>query len=103
VKRTDIRGRPIDYDAPGQIGRFSPKQGKLKRKPLLNEALDRLAAYWDERGEPGRPLLVTLSQLMTLEKVPDELRLKWQPTGQERYRGHLLFVVDDAPTGVKSE
>lgn len=95
MKRTDIRGQPIDYDAPGQIGRFTPPQQKLKRKPLLNEALDKLASYWDEKGEPNRPLHVTLDQLKILEKVPDELRLKWQPTGQERYRGHLLFVVDD--------
>lgn len=95
MKQFDIRGRKIDYDAPGQIGAHSPPQQRLKRKPLLNEALEKLAAYWDAKGEPNRPLHVTLDQLRILEHVPKELASKFQPTGQERYRGHLLFVVDD--------
>lgn len=94
MKRTDIRGKPIDYDAPGQIGRFTPPQEKLKRRPLLNDALDKLASYWDAKGEPNRPLHVTLEQLRILERIPKD-QVTYVPTGNERYHGHLLFVVDD--------
>lgn len=93
MKQFDARGKKIDYDAPGQIGRFSPKQEKLKVKPLLNQQLDRLADYWDTKGEPNHPLHVTLAQLRILEHIPKEQKT-YAPTGQEHYRGHLLFVVE---------
>jgi hypothetical protein len=80
MKQFDSRGRKIDYDAPGQIGRFSPKQEKLKAVPLLNQQLDRLAAYWDERGQPDKPLHVTLAQLRILERIPKD-QVEYVPTG----------------------
>ena len=94
MKQFDSRGRKIDYDAPGQIGRFSPKQEKLKRKAPLYEQIDRLCEYWESKGDPQHPIHVTLEQLRTLERVPKD-QPSYTPTGQERYRGHLLFVVDD--------
>jgi hypothetical protein len=96
MKQFDNRGRKIDYDAPGQIGRFSPKTEKLKVKAPLYLQLDRLCEYWAARGQPDRPLHVTLAQLRILQRVPKE-QVEYVPTGQERYSGHLLFVVDEEP------
>lgn len=93
MKHIDACGKKIDYDAPGQIGRFSPKQEKLKVKPPLIQQLDRLAEYWDAKGEPNHPLHVTLAQLRTLEHIPKD-QVVYIPTGKECYRGHLLFVVE---------
>lgn len=97
MKQFGNRGRKIDYDAPGQIGRFSPKPEKLKRRPRFNEQLDGLVDFYDKRGEPARPLSVTLPQLMTILQVPDKERLKWKPKGGENYKGHPFLIVDDEP------
>ena len=97
MKQFDNRGRKIDYDAPGQIGRFSPKQAKLPRTPRFNEQLNRLVDFYNKRGEPQRPLSVTLGQLMTILRIPGEERLRWKPKGDETYSGHPFVIVDDEP------
>jgi hypothetical protein len=95
MKQFDNRGRKINYDAPGQLGAHSPRPQKLKKRARFAEQIDAMVDYWNGRGEAHRPLGVTLSQLKNLMHIPDEKRLKWQPTGDETYRDHPLFVVDE--------
>ena len=72
MRQFDNRGRKIDYDAPGQIGRHSPKQQKLPRVNRFRQQLDRLCEYYDAKGEREKPLHVTLSQLRELCDVDPE-------------------------------
>lgn len=94
MKQYDNRGRKIDYDAPGQLGRHTPKPEKLKKRARFNEQLDALVEYHNGRGQLQKPLHVTLDQLRLLMGVPKE-QVVWEPTGAETYRDHPLFVVDD--------
>lgn len=94
MKQFDSRGKKIDYDAPGQIGRFTPKPEKLKRRPRLNEQLDALVDYHNSRNQPKKPLHVTLDQLRLLMGIPKD-QATYEVTGMETYRQHPLFVVDD--------
>lgn len=94
MRRTDCRGRPIDYDAPGQLGRHSPKVQKLPRVDRFRQQLDRLVEYYNGRGQESLPLRVTLEQIRKLEKIPPDL-VNWRPTGHEMYRNHPLVVTED--------
>lgn len=98
MKQFDNRGRRIDYDAPGQIGRHSQKPEKLPRIPRFQQQLDRLTDFYNARGESERPLRVTLSQLRGIMRV-DPNDTMWKPTGAEIYRNHPLAVIpdEDAP------
>lgn len=94
MKQYDCHGKKIDYDAPGQIGRFSPKPEKLPRVDRFRQQLDALRAYYDGRGETERPMHVTLGQLRQLCKVnPDDLT--WKPSGNEKYYEHPLIVTEE--------
>lgn len=94
MKRLDIHGRKIDYDAPGQLGAHSPKPEKLPFVPRFKQQLDAVADYRDSRGETEWPLHVTLAQLRLIMKVPKE-QVTFTPTGKETYRNHPLVVIDD--------
>ena len=99
MKQFDNRGRKIDYDAPGQLGRHSPKPQKLPRIPRFQQQLDRLTDYYDAKGEKERPLRVTLEQLRGIMRIHPDDWATWRPSGEETYRNHPLVVIadEDAP------
>lgn len=94
MRRTDCHGQPIDYDAPGQLGRHSVKPQKLPRVDRFRQQLDRLVDYYDGRGQKELPLRVTLDQIKRLEKIPAD-DLTWRPDGHKTYRNHPLVVTED--------
>lgn len=99
MKQFDNRGRRIDYDAPGQLGRHSKPPEKLPRIPRFQQQLDRLTDFYNQRGEPDRLLRVTLSQLRGIMHVKPEDWPTWKPSGTETYRNHPFLVIadEDAP------
>lgn len=94
MRRTDCHGKPIDYDAPGQLGRHSAKPQKLPRVDRFRQQLDRLVEYYNGRGQKDLPLRVTMDQIRKLEKIPPDMAT-WRPTGYETYRDHPLVVTED--------
>jgi hypothetical protein len=99
MRRYDIHGRKIDYDAPGQLGRHSKPAEKLPRIPRFQEQLDRLTNYYDAKGKRGMPLRVTLEQIRRIMRIHPDDWSTWRPSGEETYRGHPLVVIadEDAP------
>jgi hypothetical protein len=82
MRQFDCHGRKINYDAPGQLGAGGKKPEKLPRVDPFRQALDRLVAYHDQRGNPDMPLHVTLAQLRQLCRVHPE-DMEWKPSGTE--------------------
>lgn len=94
MKQFDCHGRKINYDAPGQIGAGGQKPEKLPRVDRFRQQLDRMVEYHDGKGEPDKPLHVTLGQLKQLCGVAHDDE-KWKPAGTELYHGHPLVVTEE--------
>lgn len=94
MRRTDCHGKPIDYDAPGQLGRHSVKPQKLPRVDRFRQQLDRLVEYYNGKGETTRTLHVTLEQMKKLCHIDADNEV-WRPVGNETYRDHPLAMTED--------
>lgn len=95
MKQFDCHGKKINYDAPGQLGAGGGKPQKLPHVDRFRQQLDRLVEHHDGRGEPDRPLHVTLAQMKQLCGVSQE-QVNWKPTGTENYHGHPLALTEES-------